>query len=102
MGNPQQSSRFICLQCLKENKLGAGIQRTRRREKNHIKDLTCLNPGCNGTVTKNVEVRFFDNFDAVMLKAEELRVKYYGEDFPEDENGFSDCWEETKIEEALI
>ena len=54
MGNPKKMSRFICCKCLKENQLGSGIQRANQREKGHIKDLTCLNPGCNGNITKNI------------------------------------------------
>lgn len=78
MGNPKKSSRFICCKCLKENQLGSGIQRANQREKGHIKDLTCLNPGCNGDITKNIEVRYCDSFDEMMHKAEELHRECYG------------------------
>ena len=77
MGNPKKSSRFICCKCLKENQLGSGIQRANQREKGHIKDLTCLNPGCNGDITKNIEVRYCDSFDEMMHKAEELHRELY-------------------------
>ena len=77
MGNPKRSSRFICCKCLKENQIGSGIQRANQREKGHIKDLTCINPGCNGDITKNIEVRYCDSFDEMMEYAEELHNEYY-------------------------
>lgn len=78
MGNPKKQSRFICLRCLNENHVGSGIQRSNQREKGHIKDLTCINQGCNGTITKNIEVRYCDDFNEIMGKAEELHREYYG------------------------
>ena len=78
MGNPKKQSRFICLHCQKENLIGVGIQRDHQRKKGHIKDLTCINPGCNGIVTKNLEVRYCDDFEDMMLKASELHEVYYG------------------------
>ncbi len=78
MGNPKKKSRFICLKCCKENLVGIGIQRSNQREKGHIKDLTCINRGCDGEITKNLEVRYCDNFHEMMLKAEELHREYYG------------------------
>lgn len=40
MGNPKRSSKFLCLNCMKINELGSGIQRGgHQREKWHIKDL---------------------------------------------------------------
>lgn len=79
-GNPDHSSRFICLRCLKENKVGDGIPRPNLREKNHIKDLTCL---CTGLIykTENLEVRYCDSFDERMERAKEIQCKHY------DENG---------------
>ena len=77
-GNPKRQSKFICLHCMKENMLVTGIQRKQQREKGHVKDLTCINPGCNGEVTKNIEVRYCDSFDEMMQKAEELHREYYG------------------------
>lgn len=76
MGNPKKQSRWICLRCLKENRVGEGIQRGRKqREKFHIKDLSCL---CNSLEpTKNVEVRYCDSFKEIMDKAEELHNEYY-------------------------
>ena len=76
-GNPKRASRFICCKCLKENQIGSGIQRANQREKGHIKDLTCINPGCNGDITKNIEVRYCDSFDEMMEYAEELHNEYY-------------------------
>lgn len=78
MGNPKKQSRFICLNCLKENQVGIGIQRANQREKCHIKDLMCINSGCNGEITKNIEVRFCDDFKEIMRKAESIREIYYG------------------------
>ena len=48
-----------------------------QREKGHVKDLTCINPGCNGDITKNIEVRYCDNFGEMMQEAEELHREYY-------------------------
>lgn len=74
MGNPKRKSRFICCNCLMENQLGSGIQRTNQRKKGHIKDLYCLK--CQ-TVTKNLEVRYCDSFKEIMEKAEELHRECY-------------------------
>ena len=80
MGNPKKMSRFICLKHCGENHVLDGLQRGgHQREKKHIKDLTCINPGCNGDVTKNIEVRYCDSFDEMMRKAEELHREYYSE-----------------------
>ena len=81
MGNPKRSSRFICCKCLKENQLGSGIQRADQREEAHVTDLTCLNPRCNGDITKNIEVRYCDSFNEMMQKAEELHREYYNNTF---------------------
>lgn len=76
MGNPKKKSRFICIQCLKVNQLGEGIQRMgKQREKGHIKDLFCLQ--CKED-TKNLEVRYCDIFDEMMGEAEKLHDVYYG------------------------
>ncbi len=77
MGNPKKQSRFICLCCLKENLVGTGIQRGNQREKGHIKDLMCINKGCDGKTTKNIEVRYCDNYQEMMKKAIDLHKKYY-------------------------
>lgn len=78
-GNPKHSSRFICLCHLGENMVGAGIQRRRQREKYHIKDLMCMNPNCPcyGQITKNIEVRWCDDFEEIMEKATIIRSLYY-------------------------
>lgn len=80
MGNPKKKSRFICCKCMKENLVGAGIQRGgHQREKNHVKDLLCLNSPCNGETTKNLEIRYCDDFLEMLSKVPELHTKYYGE-----------------------
>lgn len=77
-GKPKEASRFICCKCLQENCVGRGIQRSHQREKFHIKDLTCINTGCDGKITKNIEVRYNDDYDEVFQKAIELHEYYYG------------------------
>lgn len=73
-GNPKKQSRFICCKCLKENLVGIGIQRVnRQREKGHIKHLYCIR--CS-TLTPNLEVRYCDNFDEMMIEAENLHSEY--------------------------
>lgn len=77
-GNPKKKSRWICLRCLKENHVGDGIQRGgKQREKNHVKDLVCMCTNL-GIATKNLEVRYCDNFQEMMDKAERLHIEYYG------------------------
>lgn len=76
MGNPKKQSRFICLKCRRENCIATGIQRKSQREKGHIKDLFCL--VCN-TETKNIEIRYCDNYLDIMRKVPGLHKKYYGE-----------------------
>lgn len=80
MGNPKKKSRFICLRCMKENMVGAGIQRCgHQREKNHVKDLLCLNQGCSHMqFTKNLEIRYCDDFLEMLSKVPALHTKYYG------------------------
>lgn len=73
-GNPKMKSRFICLNCGKENMIGNGIQRGNQREKHHVKNLFCLN--C-GRTTQNVEVRYCDNYAEVLEIVPELREEYY-------------------------
>ena len=75
-GHPERSSQFICLRCLKENKVGDGIPRPNTKEKDHIKDIICL---CThlGMKTKNLEVRWCDNFDERMKYAKKIKSKYY-------------------------
>lgn len=76
-GNPKKQSRFICLRCLKENMIGAGLQRLdRQREKGHIKNLHCLS--CRMT-TYNYEVRYCDSYDEAYMHAKKIRNSYYPE-----------------------
>lgn len=74
MGNPKKKSRFFCLHCMKENYLASGIQRKKQREKWHIKDITCLNQGCQGMITKNLEIRYCDDFLEMLGKVPELHT----------------------------
>lgn len=77
MGNPKKSSRFICLSHIGENYVGSGIQRGRfQREKKHIKDLYCCQ--CK-KVTKNLEVRYCDDFQKMMDASFDLHFKYYSD-----------------------
>ena len=77
-GNSKKQSRFICLKCLKENCVAQGLQRgSRQREKGHIKSLLCINPICAGERTKNLEVRYCDDFREMMEWAQELHMEYY-------------------------
>ena len=77
MGNPKKKSRFICLHCLKENQLADGIQRKQQREKFHIKDIICFNQGCNGMVTKNLEIRYCDDYLEMLDRAFSLHEEIY-------------------------
>lgn len=43
-----------------------------------MKDLTCINKSCNGEITKNIEVRYCDGFEEMMVEAEKLHREYYG------------------------
>jgi len=74
-GNPKHASRFICMKCMQENMLARGIQRKQQREKFHIKDLTCIL--CGGIETKNMEVRYCDDYKEIYTKALEKRENYY-------------------------
>lgn len=76
-GNPARASRFICIRCEKQNHILDGIQRVKQREKYHIKDCLCLTCGME---TKNVEVRFCDDYNDVYLHIPELVNKYYDND----------------------
>lgn len=74
-GNPKRASQFICCKHCGENYIGTGIQRGgHQREKLHCKDLFCI---CCQTVTKNLEVRWCDDYLEVFEKAQEMREKYY-------------------------
>lgn len=74
MGNPKKKSSFICLKHLGINYVGEGIQRDRQREKGHIKDLYCLE--CN-KVTKNLEIRYCDDYLEMFDRAGNLQREYY-------------------------
>ena len=74
--NAEHSSRFICLRCLKENGVGAGIIRVNMRESGHIKDLICLCTKLEEK-TKNLEVRWCDNFAERMEYAREIQSNFY-------------------------
>lgn len=77
MGNPKRNSRWICLRCMNENKVGAGIQRGgHQREQNHIKDMICLCTNLQEK-TKNLEVRWCDDLNESKMRAKEIRDKYY-------------------------
>ncbi len=77
-GNPKRASQFLCLHCMKINQL-SGIQRGgHQREKYHIKDLLCINPECHNLLyTKNMEIRWSDQYEEVYEKALQVREKYY-------------------------
>lgn len=79
-GDPKKASRFICLRCLQENKIGLGIQRRgKQREKNHVKSMWCIH--CQEfDATYNLEVRYCDTFDDKMKQAVKIRSKYYSDD----------------------
>lgn len=78
MGNPKRSSKFLCLNCMKINELGSGIQRGgHQREKWHIKDLTCFNKPCCGKQTKNLEIRWCDDLLEAYDRAERIRDRNY-------------------------
>lgn len=75
MGNPKRVSRFICCKHLGENYIGSGIQRYgHQREKFHCKDLFCLQ--CN-EITKNLEIRWCDDYLEVYEMAQQIRSCYY-------------------------
>ena len=63
--NTDRSSEFICLRCLSKNQVGDKMRRPNMREKDHVKNLCCL---CTKLQmrTKNLEVRWCDDFDERM------------------------------------
>ena len=65
----KHSSKFICLECLKQNDVISGIKRVQQREMYHIKDCYCLN--CKH-ITKNIECRYCDDINKVITKAKQL------------------------------
>ena len=74
--NTKRRSRFICLRCLQENKICAGIIRPNTRDKGHIKNLYCL---CTKMQykTKNLEVRYKDDYQERMEYAKKIRPRFY-------------------------
>ena len=76
--NTNRASEFICLRCLSKNQVGDKIRRPNMREKDHVKNLCCL---CTKLQmrTKNLEVRWCDDFDARMEYAKKIKSKYYDE-----------------------
>lgn len=72
-GKIYHPSRFICIWCGEENKIGNGIQRQIVKEKFHIKNLYCLNCKCK---TPNVEVRHCDIYEEILEKVPELRERH--------------------------
>ena len=79
-GNPKRQSRFICLHCMNENMVVAGIQRKQQREKGHIKDISCLY--CK-SITKNIEIRYCDSYDEIYELAKNKRENYYTDNIEE-------------------
>lgn len=73
-GNPKKQSRFICMKCMRENMIVTGMQRKNQREIGHTKDIFCI--GCK-EITKNIEVRYCDNYDEIFEKAKVKRENYY-------------------------
>ena len=88
MGNPKRSSKFLCLNCMKINELGSGIQRGgHQREKWHIKDLACFNKPCCGKQTKNIEIRWCDDLlEVIIPELSEPPVRTLGATIPENES----------------
>ena len=84
MGNPKRSSRFICCKCLKENRLGSGIQRSNQRSKYHIKDNVCSHCG----EVKTMEVRHCDYLPDIMKKAIRKHNELYDDNVTEVETDF--------------
>lgn len=76
--NINRSSEFICLRCLNNNQVGDKMRRPNMREKDHVKNLFCL---CTKLQmrTKNLEVRWCDDFDERMEYAKKIKPKYYDE-----------------------
>lgn len=76
--NTNRSSEFICLRCLSKNQVGDKMRRPNMREKDHVKNLCCL---CTKLQmrTKNLEVRWCDDFDERMEYAKKIKPRYYDE-----------------------
>ena len=75
MGNPKKMSKFICLKHCGENHVLDGLQRGgHQREKKHIKDAFCIE--CQD-ITKNLEVRWCDDYKERMEWAIEICGDFY-------------------------
>lgn len=76
--NTNRSSEFICLRCLSKNQVGDKMRRPNMREKDHVKNLFCL---CTKLQmrTKNLEVRWCDDFEERMEYAKKIKPRYYDE-----------------------
>ena len=59
--------------------MGAGIQRPNTKEIDHVKNLSCLCVRMKYQ-TKNLEVRWCDDFKERMERAIEIQNKYYDND----------------------
>lgn len=83
-GNPKKASEFICLHCLRKNRVTDGMQRFGHdREKNHIKNIMCISPECRDMdSTQNLEVRWCDDYEKSMEKAKRIRSLYYTDPVP--------------------
>lgn len=67
------------MRCLRENCVGQGIQRPKTKEIDHIKNICCLCVRMKYQ-TKNLEVRWCDNFKERMERAIEMRLDFYDKD----------------------
>ena len=84
------------MRCLKENCVGQGIQRPKTKEKDHIKNLACLCVRMEYK-TKNLEVRWCDDFKERMIRAIEMQPDFY------DSNGnYIGKHDATCIEKTVI
>lgn len=61
---------------MKRNQVGDKMKRPKTREKDHVKNLLCL---CTHLQmrTKNLEVRWCDDFEERMEYAKKIKSKYY-------------------------
>lgn len=79
-GNPQRSSRFICLKCLNwKTTYTQGMQRPSLRERNHIKDNVCSSCG----EVKSMEIRCCDYLPNVMKNAIKEHNRIYNDNLIE-------------------
>ena len=80
MGNPKRNSVFICLKCLDwKFTYIQGIQRPNTKELDHIKNLSCLCVHMQYK-TKNLEVRWCDDYKERMERAIEICRNFYDSD----------------------